>query len=381
MKTCTITWITYKNYGTFLQAYALQNVIKSLGYENVILSDKPIVEKNLPRVKDRLTFRSYKNGKKGNFLYQIRLFHGFLNDFSHEKIYYDTLKQFDIFQKKKLDVYEIAAVDKYYEIKNQFSCFICGSDQIWSLLEYNFNEYFFLGFTSKPKIAYAPSIGQSEFPEPYRTRMCELVRNFQALSCRERSSASQLSELLGRDVKWVCDPTLLLSAEHWKKIGTKKYHKNKYILCYFLENKEWYFQYANQVSDYLGIEYVLIPNRREYAYFDHVEKKAIGPEEFVALFRSADFVLTDSYHGSIFSLIFNKQFIYFKRFADGPISQNIRIDSLFGYLGIMGNIISEKVFNEKDIQSLDYREINVKIEEHRKNSMDYLKRSLDNANQ
>lgn len=381
MKTCTITWITYKNYGTFLQAYALQNIIKSLGYENVILSDKPIVEKNLPRVKDRLTFRSYKNGKKGNFLYQIRLFHGFLNDFSHEKIYYDTLKQFDIFQKKKLDVYEIAAVDKYYEIKNQFSCFICGSDQIWSLLEYNFNEYFFLGFTSKPKIAYAPSIGQSELPEPYRTRMCELVRNFQALSCRERSSASQLSELLERDVKWVCDPTLLLGAEHWKKIGTKKYHKNKYILCYFLENKEWYFQYANQVSGYLGIEYVLIPNRREYAYFDHVEKKAVGPEGFVSLFQSADFVLTDSYHGSIFSLIFNKQFIYLKRFADGPISQNIRIDSLFGYLGIMGNIISEKVFDEKDIQSLDYREINAKIEEHRKNSMDYLKRSLDNANQ
>ena len=125
---------------------------------------------------------------------------------------------------------------------------------------------------------------------------------------------------------------------------------------------------------------LLIPSRREFANYKEMYMNPIGPKEFVGLFNEASFVLTDSYHGSIFSLIFNKQFLYLKRFDDSEKhNQNIRVDSLLSELGLYkGVVVDENTFSSKDYMKIDYDDVNEKVETLRKCSIQYLKKALEN---
>ena len=115
----------------------------------------------------------------------------------------------------------------------------------------------------------------------------------------------------------------------------------------------------------------------EFVHHKAVYKQPVGPKEFVALFRDADFVLTDSYHGSIFSIQFEKQFLHLKRFADEAINcQNIRIYSLFCALQLEELILSEREFSERDICSIDYQKINQLMSGYRKHSEEYIDQSI-----
>lgn len=380
MKTATVTWISYKNYGTFLQAFALQKAITSFGYENQIISDYPIVKRNIKN-QSSINWPRYKTAvSKGNLIHRLRRLHGEITYSMKAKKFLASQAKFDYFEEKYLDVRNVKSVNDYYKLDDIFDCYVCGSDQIWSVLEHNFNEYFFLNFTSKYKIAYGPSIGQQITDNDVKNRLKELLHDFSAVSCREEYSAEQLSEIIQKNVTWVCDPTLLITRDMWMDLlNIKEKSAEKYLLCYFLENKSWYFNYARELAEYLKIKIMIIPSRIEFLYRSETNKDPIGPREFVALFDNAQFVLTDSYHGSIFSLLFNTQFIYLKRFNDGVNSQNIRIDSLFNYLGIQNAIMNEKQFQHSDLPCIDYGQVNERVCEFRHSSLKYLKESFENV--
>ena len=162
-----------------------------------------------------------------------------------------------------------------------------------------------------------------------------------------------------------------------KNENKHRYHKYKYLLCYFLDNNEWYFEYAKSLAKYLNLKILIIPNKQEYVYLKDFKNIPVGPKEFVNLVKNASFVLTDSYHGSIFSLIFKKCFLCLKRFDDdAPNCQNIRINSLFEYLDITKNIKSKKIFDIHDINSLNYNIIDERIKYLRDKSREYLIRNL-----
>lgn len=390
MKTATVTWITYNNYGTELQAYALQQFVKSLGYANSILSDREILRRHrallaaenrqqtppAPVHADNPPARS-RRGLIDYVKWPVRRFRNARRERALRP-YADSQARFEAFKEQALDIDGDVDPDRLPELDERYDCFLCGSDQIWSPLRINFNEYYYLSFSRRPKIAYAPSFGTERLPEEKRDAIRELLRDFSGLSVREEMNQAPLEELTGMPVSFVCDPTLLLDGEAWSGFcSAAKRPRGSYLACYFLESREWYFAYARALAKQLGLRPVLIPSRKE-----HTERKAccsfpVGPAEFAAMLQGAEFVLTDSYHGSIFSMLFSKPFLCFKRFDDdAPNNQNSRVVSLFAMLGLERHFIPEKSFEASDLQPIDYPAVQRKLSAFREASECYLRDRL-----
>lgn len=381
MKTATVTWINYNNYGTLLQAYALQKAIEQLGHENEIISDaevlkafraahpgkpRPIVRLELEGLSDKLLRVA---GEPGRVLRSIL---ARTSQEAYAMPYESSQNACDIFRREKLKIRNDISPRELPELNGQYDAFVCGSDQIWSVFEENFNPYYYLDFVTGKKIAYAPSLGTDRIPEETAAKIRELLRDFSGLSAREEASARQLAEITSREVPWVCDPTLLHDRSFWADFaGDVAPVGKKYLLCYFLEDKPWYFSYARELSKKLGLTLLLIPNKWEHLQHSFVVKKPVGPETFVSLFQHADYVLTDSYHGSIFSMIFEKDFQYLQRFAEeDPYSQNIRVESLFGYLGLKDRVVKQDSIIEN--LWLPYDSIKQRMVEFGSHSVEFL---------
>lgn len=393
MKIATVTWTTYKNYGTMLQAYALQKYLQNIGYENEIISDKYIIDseitmqptENNPNV---AICSTALNRIKKYLFHPLKLFeiiccmaHNTIKQKYYKKCiapFINSQARFDIFKSQELRISSPIVKDDLHKIDNEYDVFLCGSDQIWSVLCEKFDGYFFLDFTSKPKISYAPSMGTTNIDEKTQDLIKKWLQNYVAISVRETESSLQLQNLTQRKVSCVCDPTLLHNRDFWHDFCKDvQAPKNKYLLCYFLSDNLWYFEYAENLSKYLNLQLLLIPSKLKYCMHQYVYKKEVGPKEFVALFKNANFVLTDSYHGSIFSVIFEKNFLYLKRFKNNdPNSENIRIDTLFGKLGLNDQIVDEKKFNCYDIKQINFLEVKNRLNVFISESENFIKHSI-----
>ena len=403
MKIATVTWITYNNYGTELQAYALQQYILGLGIDNMIISDKVIIQEIMKKWQSQTNSRDFFTGENANksndkkksncffrkFKYICKpnqiLKHIYLQIKNQQEIklktlYMESNKKIEEFKNTYLKISSVYNREEMKQLNEHFDLFIAGSDQIWSPLDKNFDGFFFLDFVSKPKGAYAPSLGVSKIPSNKYNIIKEYLTDYSFCSVREKSSNEELVQTLGIKSEWVCDPTLLFDMLYWNNFFDNIIvPKKKYILCYFLEDQKWYFDYAQEISKSLGLQLLLIPNLEQHCLKKIVYKKPVGPKEFVALFAYSDFVLTDSYHGTIFSLIFQKQFIHFKRFHDSSVdNQNIRVYSLLEYLNLEKIIVEPKCFFQSDIIHIDYDETNYLLNTFRKKSKDFLYESIFN---
>ncbi len=395
MKTATITWITYNNYGTELQAFALQQYILSLGIENIIISDEMVLQgkpvssssandgentslMNMQRIKALL--KKYLPDPKKFFTTCLAVFNDRIQQaktYKKQKSYYQSQELFERFKHSQLKILYGKARKDMPALNKDFDVFICGSDQIWSTFDRNFDGYYFLDFVEKKKVSYATSLGTTIIDNEKLYLIKKWTNDFYKISVRENQSSSQLSNLLNRTVEWVLDPTLLHDKNFWISHSKRYPIRHKYLVCYFLENKSWYLDYAKEICKYLKLKLVVIPSSKQYSECKFSLKKGVGPQEFVDIISNADFVLTDSYHASIFSLIFEKNFLYLKRFDDDDANcQNIRIYSLFKLLNINNIIVGEKLFSPEDIVSLEYSGINKILDEQRAISKNYLKGCL-----
>ena len=390
MKTATATWISYNNYGTLLQAYALQKQLQLLGHENVILNDSQILKeffaakrKSAPPAKPAR--KAAEPAPEGALQRVKRLLAdpGVLSrrllartdPRRYSAPYEDSQRACEAFKAHSLNILDVQP-GELDRLNDRFDAFLCGSDQVWSVFDSIFNPYYYLDFARGRKIAYAPCLGTDQIPDSTAGRIRELLADFTALSVREQVSAGQLSAITGREVAWVCDPTLLHDRNFWTDFSEKiPVRKKKYLLCYFLESKPWYFDRAKALAKQLGLKIRLVPSRWEHLGSRYVIDGAVGPREFVALFRDASYVLTDSYHGSIFSVIFQKDFQYLLRFAlDDPASQNIRIQSLFGRLGLNDRIITE--YSDIAQLRMNQEALQEQLASFRAESRNYLEQSL-----
>ena len=391
MKTATVTWITYKNYGTVLQAYALQSFIKSLGIDNDIISDRKIIAEKYHKTEVESKVETEKRTWLKKQIDHIRhplqyiWLHCLKLKQKREKkqtsFYYRSQEKIKGFAENRLSITEPVSRCDLPVLNNKYDLFIAGSDQIWSPLPINFDGYFFLDFVTKKKGSYAPSLGTLNIPEDKKELIKGYVQNYSFCSVRENQSAEQFTEELEIPTEWVCDPTLLYDKVFWNNFCADiKSKERKYVLCYFLENKDWYFEYAKQLSKYLGKKLLLIPNFLDFCLKKNFIKEIVGPVDFVFLIKNADFILTDSYHGMIFSMIFEKQLIYLKRFDDAaPNCQNIRVYSLLDHLNLEKIIVPEKNFAPSDVQQIDYKYVSQKLSSHRCKSCDFLKKNINEA--
>lgn len=264
--------------------------------------------------------------------------------------------------------------------KENYDAFLCGSDQLW--LPNNLGSHFYtLEFApdDKKKIAFATSFGVSQIPSFQKKATAKYLNRFQHLSTRELAGQKIIKGLTGRTAQVVCDPTLLFAADGWQKmIPDQKVVDESYVFCYFLGTNEEHRKIANEFKAKTGLKLVTCPFLDNYVgcdlEFGDVQLFDMDATDFVNLIRHAEFVLTDSFHGSVFSILNHKKFMTFNRFNTGANSRNSRIDSLCTLLGLSERRYNGNVMNVKE--DIDYNAVEEKLEKLRAESAKYLEDAL-----
>lgn len=345
MKKIAIVTIESMNYGNRLQNYALQTVLQSMGFS----------VKTLHRVNCTKNLKYYMK-RLAQYILQTKAL---------------KFHQFD----HNIDFSDIAIGKDTYpaDLKTQFDFFIAGSDQIWNP-HYNFvaGKCDFLAFADdRQKISYAASFGVNEIPEERKKEFSEYLKTFKAISVREKQGVEIIKNLCTNDVNVVLDPTLLLNQEMWSKVerNSQVGKKKKYILVYALGEKS--DRFTERITD-LGEEYEIIDLRAKQK---NGKQLSVGPSEFLSLIKNAEMILTDSFHATVFSIIYCKKFITFNRTG---LNMNSRIESLADLLDVgehineFGDFVCEEEMN--------YSEIEKKLETERVKSIEFIKKALDLKN-
>lgn len=360
-----MTWFKHNNYGTVLQAYALQKKINSLGNEAEIINYSTRIRKTM----------FYEM----NFHFIIKKLS---NEFFHQKYHQNnsnTKKLFNDFRNNYLNISK--ECDNHNELKQvseSYDKIVCGSDQIWN--PNFFDKHYFLDFIedSSKKISYAPSIGVSTIEKAeIKDKMSHYLNMFSSISIREEQGKACIKELCSKKVEVVLDPTLLLTKEEWIKLLELKNNKEAYILCYFLGNNKNYVKIAKKISQKLDLPIKVLPTTTLTTKFNSDEIIFdCGPKEFVEKIYNSSFVLTDSFHGLIFALNFEKQFCALKRFNNQSNSQNSRIFNILKKFNLEDRIYD----NNCCLNEIDFAKVNKMLTRERNNSIAYLKKSLNISN-
>lgn len=351
MRICILTFEFNYNYGAVLQAFSLKKVLETYGHEVCIMNrgwDEYIgAEKNI------LSGRIFLDILLGRFY---------------------TLKAFHDFKRKYFNLTD--PVCNYQDLCNKsdkFDAVIVGSDQIWNdeifpiMGLYYFAESFH--HVSK-KIAYAVSFGKDTFvvPERFKSKLLTELQSFNALSVREVSGIKILSDL-GFKSSLVLDPTLLLAPSDFP-VGKRK-HNYKYVCRFLLDEtpikRDFIRKFSNhlnlkEVNNYLNLDFSFPIIRKV------VNNKYIPVSEWLSNIKNAEFVLTDSFHGMVFSILFHKQFLVFQNKKRG----NARFESLLGRLGLLDHLISGDEDINIQYNVIDYKKVDEELKSLRDISLSFL---------
>lgn len=368
------------NYGSIIQAFALQKILKELGHDalTVDFSYQPtwilylkIITKNLI---DKYVLR--KNIKH------------LLPVFPNKKEKTTIEKHIANFILENIQTTETLSSTKQINKlkKYQFEAFVVGSDQVWRPKYSPDLRTFFLDFVEDNKktkrIAYAPSFGVADWEfTPSLTEKCKkLVQRFDAISVREDSGVKLCKDHLGVDAIHLLDPTFLVDKdEYLTLIENDKPPENKNILTlYILDQTPEKLEIINKIQQHLTLEInSVMPQRKFSTYTDKDIDQCVFPPitKWLSSFRDAQFVITDSFHGTVFSIIFNKPFL-----SIGNKSRGLaRFTSLLKLFGLENRLI----FNVEDLTSelmscsIDYDTINKSLLDHKKKSILFLKSALE----
>ena len=372
------------NYGSMLQAYATQKILDDMNIENETIN----IDKNI----------DFSNGKKKYYMGQVLNFQfiksklGMIKLKLDKKINKNLGKNISIRDKKYEEfrkTFRLTEPYKTYAELNEkaekdYSSVIVGSDQLW--LPVNVvADYYTLNWVPEDinKISFSTSFGVSIIPEKYKEAYKKFLNRINYLSTREVAGQKIIKELTGRDATLVCDPTLLYNKdERMKKKKEEPIIKGKYIFCYFLGKNIEHRKFAERLKEKTGYKIVSLNHADEYVKYSDVFADEtpydVGPAEFLNMIRNAEYVCTDSFHGTVFSLINNVKFFTFRRYnSKSKVSTNSRIDSLLGIVNLKERLINGDEDVEKEIEKkIDFENVNIKLEEFRNTSKEFLKNAL-----
>lgn len=357
MKIGIITWHRGPNFGSALQALSLCRVLEELGFNAEVIDyveDSKSIRIKILQVCKKI------------------LFH-FPGDFKNKYGFnYDRFRNNAIPQSSTIYSYKSLC-----QKSEEYDVIICGSDQIWApnLL----NTVYMADFakTGIKKISYAASIGLNDIPDEKVDIYKRYLNDFYSISVREEKGRDLLRDRCGIMAEVVLDPTFLHDCRFYENYETNvDIDEEPYVFCYFLNPNHLYKnnvqKYAsdNHLNNIVGVSY----NREDNKWM--TLKNGIGADHFLWLVHHAEVIFTDSYHGTIFSLLYHKKFCTFERFnSDDPICQNSRIYQLRTYFGLEDSIVdnSEKTLK---IVNLDYVMFEKRLDVLREQSVNFLKRSL-----
>lgn len=313
-----ITFLHNNNYGSSLQAYALQRTIRELGYDCVHLDYRPDGKE---KIRNLLT--------SGNDMKLI------LDGLRKRSVQADQSgarrksEAIPAFYRKRMEL--TAACRNQKELRKESkNCdlLVCGSDQIWNPVW--MNPAYFLSFAGKEKtkIAYAASLGVSRLPKASKVRKIRRwTEDFRAVSVREQEGADLLEQMTGLKAEVMPDPVCLLTREEWNEIAGKTPEREPYLLCYFIGENPEYWQKVQQLQQETGLRVLVMPVTAESYRSGYELLDGAGPEEFLGAVRDAACFCTDSFHGLVFGTIFGTRTEVCRRYReDDPESKNSRVD-------------------------------------------------------
>ena len=356
-----ITYFYYYNYGTMLQGYALQKVLERAGngaFSSEII-DCRFGEKDLSlwyyfKIRVRRFFVYFTQIKRVIATFKKR-------DLTNAKYREENNKKrqlFDDFVKQccSMSPKTYKQSSELYPNPPVYDIYVTGSDQTWSP-KVGLRDSCFLGFAPKDKVkaAYAPSIGVAYYSPEEEQFVREHLHGYQFVSCREKHGADILGNLSPVPVETVLDPTLLLRADEWRQVTVMPEGlPEKYILCYFIGERMYYRDFAKQLSKQLNLPLIFIPgSNTDMKDENHLVWKS-GPREFLWLIDNAEVVLTDSFHGTIFSINFRRNFYSFIKHEGAKAMDNLRIIDILDRLGQANRLLTEYNGNIIDYKPVDY---------------------------
>lgn len=386
MKIGIFTFFDNGNFGSELQAYALKNKIEEKGHEvfNIKIKEKSKIIKLIVKIKIIITvlIHSIKYPDLAKNFISLQN-----SASSARKISCETREKIHNFSKNNLKHLFLSRMELRESVKNkEFDCYICGSDQVWSPLRKPFIErHLYLNFVdADKKIAYAPSFGINTVPEYSKKRILHDIGKFKYLSIREGNGKNYLKENGNIDAQLVVDPTLLYDRVFWEKkiYETTNININSpYIFCYFLGGlTEETYVYIRNFALKKNLKVIMLPFKEYSTQYENIDYYDCNPIEFISLIKNSSYVFTDSFHGSVFSVIFHKNFVALKRQQNEAATQTGRITDLLNDINLNDRYISDLSKMESVMENvIDFEYADKIIEEKRQKSLAFLYSSLDDV--
>ncbi len=368
MRTGLITFHFAHHYGAQLQALATMKAIQGLGHQC------QIIDYRLPH-----TTRTNQLFKKS------RAVRDMASD-AHTALHYGAFKRrferFEAFvaEEMELSSRQYTTIEQLRKEPPLYDVYVSGSDQIWNPYIFQnkqFDPAFLLDFVRDGRrIAYAPSLGVPQLPEDKAAELKRYLEPYSALSVREKRGQVLVREAADRQARVVLDPTLLLNGEEWGKLAQAPARQGPYILCYFVSDPGEAAPYALALSQRTGYPIVQLAGARRK--IDGAKELVFdaGPREFLGLFQHAAAVVTNSFHGAVFSLQFQKNFFTSMSPKERREPTFSRIYSLLSRLGCADRILGLDSTAPID-QEMDYEMVYRRLEEARADSLAYLKAAVE----
>ena len=357
-----ITYWGICNIGSYLQSFALQQVLKQNGYKPCII-----------QVQETGLFYSIRS--KIKLLFKLVLHPTFIPTFLElRRMGLQTISDVPVETKGKFEkdqeLVDTIEVDYGHLRKlantNEFVAFICGSDQIWNPLGFVFRDYKYLGFAPKNKrVAYAPSFGVDYVPSYNRKQVINGLKGMRSISVREKQGATIVEQLLGIKVPVVLDPTLLLSRAEWEKWETDIKLPDNFVAFFFLsEPDEESIKEVKRLGE--GKTILCFPKAYGLDGCENTISLSVGPLDFLRVINKASLVCTDSFHGVALSTIYEKPITVFRRTHKEKYNQFSRIENI---LELTNN--NKCIFGSGDYNGPSFPDIS-RISDEKEKSISYL---------
>lgn len=368
MKVALMSFHNAANYGASMQAYALERYLLDNGIDCEYINYVNETRRHMYS----MSFLIMDSLRKKKFGAAVKYAVGspFLN---LRKVRFNHFYKKNLKQTKK--VYRTS--QDASELNNLYDYFIIGSDQVWALENNGGDMAFLLDFVAddRKKISYSSSFGLAKIEDGYKEKYAKCLKGFHSLAVRETVGQRIVKELTGRDAELVVDPVFLLSKQQWEGIMPPRKRNEKYVFSYTNTDR--------QILDFLSTGYSM-GDRKHYILSSHTRpadfinnkvrvKYCMPPQEFLRVIYDADLVVTASFHCMALSILFNKPFVVLLM---GDKGKDERLVGLLTQLGLIGRIWTPSMTVDDIENPIDYKQVNKKIDDLRKKSVDYLSLAL-----
>ena len=381
MKIGIVTWY-WGNYGSELQAYALQRALENEGCEAIIIQHD-LSDTSLQRAMVKTKYIGIGNTIK---LYGRKLL-GKLTQKNAEAQTARRSQAFNEFIARDLKLTSTCYCSTdYASSANEFDDLVCGSDQIWNPVSTAYHDFYWLGFCDNGrKFSYAPSMGAKPLSPSEKIIIESYLKGFRAISVREQKSADILNSLNGvtLHVETVLDPTLLLKVQEWREFAQssqmEKMGEDDYLFAYLLRPTEEQCQHISSYASNKGLKIVTYPLLEQMRVSNELvswgDEKifADGPREFLARILNASCVVTDSFHCTLFSILFQKELFVFKK-AYSDKTQFERIQNLLSVFELEDRVVNSTML---EMPAHTCRDIETKLSEVAYSSKQYLRNTIN----